>query len=43
MLTRVISGAVFTAIMVAFFLLREFVDYRIFALLIWFFLRRWNV
>ncbi|MBQ7339306.1 MAG: phosphatidate cytidylyltransferase [Clostridia bacterium] len=37
MLTRVISGAVFTAIMVAFFLLREFVDYRIFALLICFF------
>lgn len=37
MLTRVVSGAVFTAIMVAFFLLREFVDYRIFALLIWFF------
>ncbi len=33
MKTRVISGAVFVAIIVAFFLLRQFVDYRLFQLI----------
>lgn len=34
---RVISGAVFVAIITGFFLLREFVDARLFSLLLWFF------
>ena len=37
MLKRVISGTVFTAVVVGFFLLRQFVDYRIFHILTWFF------
>ena len=36
MLKRIISGAVFVAIVIGFFLLREFVDYRLFNLLICF-------
>ena len=36
MLVRIISGTVFVAIITAFFLLREFVDYRLFACLLWF-------
>ena len=36
MLVRTISGAVFTIIIAGFFLLREFVDYRLFSILIWF-------
>ncbi len=38
MLKRTISGAVYVAIVLAFFLLREYVDYRIFNILIGFFL-----
>ena len=37
MLKRTISGAVYVAILVGIFLLRQFVDYRIFHLLTWFF------
>lgn len=37
MLKRTISGAVYVAILVGIFLLRQFVDYRIFQLLTWFF------
>ena len=37
MLKRVISGTVFTAVVVGFFLLRQFVDYRLFHILTWFF------
>ena len=37
MKTRIISGAVFVAIVVGFFLLREFVDTRIFFALLWLF------
>ena len=37
MLKRTISGAVFVMIIVAFLILRQFVDYRIFNLLSWFF------
>lgn len=38
MLKRTISGAVFVAIVTTFFLLREYVDYRLFDILIWFFM-----
>jgi len=34
---RTISGAGFVALVVGFFLLREYVDYRLFDILIWFF------
>lgn len=37
MLKRTISGAVFVATVAGFLLLRQFVDYRIFNILIWFF------
>lgn len=37
MKTRVISGAVFVAIVASFFVLRQFVDYRLFQILLWFF------
>ena len=37
MLKRTISGAFFVAIIVGFLLLRQFVDYRLFEILIWFF------
>lgn len=37
MLKRTLSGAIFVVILVAFFLLRQFVDYRLFQILIWFF------
>ena len=37
MLKRTISGAVFVATIVGFLLLRQFVDYRLFNILIWFF------
>lgn len=37
MLKRTISGAVYVAILVGIFLLRQFVDYRIFHFLTWFF------
>ena len=37
MLKRVISGTVFTVVVVGFFLLRQFVDYRLFHILTWFF------
>ena len=37
MLKRTISGSVYVAILVGIFLLRQFVDYRIFHLLTWFF------
>lgn len=36
MLKRTITGGVYVAIIVAFFLLRKFVDYRFFDILIWF-------
>ena len=37
MLKRTISGAVFVMIIVAFLILRQFVDYRLFNILPWFF------
>ena len=37
MLKRTISGACYVAVLVAFFVLRENVDYRIFHILTWFF------
>ncbi len=37
MLKRVVSGTVFTAVVVGFFILRQFVDYRLFQILTWFF------
>ncbi len=37
MKTRILSGTVFVAIITGFFLLREFVDFRLFNILIWFF------
>jgi phosphatidate cytidylyltransferase len=37
MKTRIISGTVFVALVTGFFLLREFVDFRLFNILIWFF------
>ena len=38
MLKRIISGSVYVAILLSFFLLRQFVDYRIFHLLVYFFM-----
>ncbi len=37
MLIRTISGAVYVAISVGFFVLRQLVDYRLFSILLWFF------
>lgn len=37
MLKRTISGAVYVALVAGFFLLRQFVDYRLFSVFIWFF------